>query len=53
MYSVIYVLPDKPDKDKIKTELEDLGWKAQGLVDLKDPTGKQICVELMLRETKV
>lgn len=52
MYSTIYVLWDKKDRDKILEELRELGWEEHGLVDLLDSVGKPIRVVVMLRETK-
>lgn len=52
MDSVIYVLNDRPDKYTIVRELEELGWKAHGLVELIDSTKKHIKVLVMLRESK-
>jgi len=51
MYSTIYVLWDRPDKDKILEELRKLGWEDSGLVDLVDNMKKSIRVVVMLRRS--
>lgn len=52
MYSTIYVLWDREDRDIIVAELRALGWESHGLVDLIDNTKKAIRVVVMLRTTK-
>lgn len=51
MYSTIYVLWDREDRDKILGELHKLGWASHGLVDLVDNMKKPIRVVVLLRET--
>ena len=51
MYSTIYVLWNRPDRDKILEELRKLGWKDSGLVDLVDNMKKSIRVVVMLRRS--
>lgn len=53
MYSTIYVLWDRKDRNKILEELRELGWAEHGLVDLSDNMKKPIRVVVMLREIKV
>lgn len=52
MYSTIYVLWDREDRNQILEELRKLGWEEHGLVDLVDNMKKPIRVVVMLRETK-
>lgn len=52
MYSTIYVIWDRPDRDKIMEELRALGWEEHGLVDLVDNMKNSIRVAVMLREQR-
>lgn len=49
MYSTIYVIWEREDREEILTELRKLGWAEHGLVDLTDNLKKQIRVVVMLR----